>query len=380
MPTAGASTTAAGRTGSQDESDVGAVDPEDMDTLKRKRVAGAGYHPHSDDGRGRMHAGHHSGGGILPVFGDAASKGARVHVSLRVTCTPLRLQLACLAVLLAVPAYILVALALVAADSRVHMMRRMTSISILPSTGEGGQEPEDPLEIAIITLGDCRKNWGRNFQGINEATIDNKATYAARHGYRLIDASKLISKKRPTSWSKVIAVRRALKDFDWVMWMDADAIFTNPTVRIEDILPPRPEDVDLVITKDWNGYNAGVWLMRNSTWGAEFLDRWWAWGDTITIPVSGTRSGDNDCLKALLKEPGVEGNVWLAEQSSFNSYYLNHNLFLKLMLRPWQIMHMMRALWVPGDFIIHLAGINNKMKHVVKIIERVQREYPLPKA
>mmetsp|Transcript_26259 Transcript_26259/g.83908 ORF Transcript_26259/g.83908 Transcript_26259/m.83908 type:complete len:230 (-) Transcript_26259:35-724(-) len=180
MPTAGASTTAAGRTGSQDESDVGAVDPEDMDTLKRKRVAGAGYHPHSDDGRGRMHAGHHSGGGILPVFGDAASKGARVHVSLRVTCTPLRLQLACLAVLLAVPAYILVALALVAADSRVHMMRRMTSISILPSTGEGGQEPEDPLEIAIITLGDCRKNWGRNFQGINEATIDNKAAYAVR--------------------------------------------------------------------------------------------------------------------------------------------------------------------------------------------------------
>lgn len=34
--------------------------------------------------------------------------------------------------------------------------------------------------------------------------------------------------ERPASWSKILAVQHYLKDADWVMWLDADTIVTNP--------------------------------------------------------------------------------------------------------------------------------------------------------
>jgi mannan polymerase II complex MNN10 subunit len=48
----------------------------------------------------------------------------------------------------------------------------------------------------------------------------NKRGYVLRHGYAYIDASSSLDPSRPPSWSKILAVRKHLPDFDWVFWND----------------------------------------------------------------------------------------------------------------------------------------------------------------
>lgn len=75
----------------------------------------------------------------------------------------------------------------------------------------------------------------------------------------------------------------------------------NPGVGLESVIPVTGDaGPDLVITNDAGGFNAGVWLIRNSTWSQKFLDDWWSMDGYIRGPGD-TKSGDNDALKHLLR-------------------------------------------------------------------------------
>jgi len=107
------------------------------------------------------------------------------------------------------------------------------------------------------------------FDELLRLTRANKARYAAAHGYAFIDASDALDASRPASWSKIRAVKRHLGSYDWVFWLDADTVITNPTFRLEALLPAagggdRSDSSggggggpDLLITRDAGGYNAG---------------------------------------------------------------------------------------------------------------------------
>lgn len=99
---------------------------------------------------------------------------------------------------------------------------------------------------------------GPTFDDVMALSRGNKRAYAQRHGYALIDASVLRNFSRPASWSKILAVRSHLARFDWVFWVDADTMVTNPAAQLEALLPAA-STADLVITKDAADYNAGAW-------------------------------------------------------------------------------------------------------------------------
>eukprot|EP00803_Ostreobium_quekettii_P003011 evm.model.scf_1070.2 EVM.evm.TU.scf_1070.2 scf_1070:8177-9632(+) len=230
--------------------------------------------------------------------------------------------------------------------------------------------------VAIVALSDVGKNvskdlWdpkGRSFEGVLEATRANKEDYAKRHGYRYFDASFLLDTSRPPAWSKILAVQNYLDQFDWVMWMDSDSVVTNPNIRLESILPAG-DKLDLIVTKDLGGYNAGMWFVRNSAWSRKFLTTWWSMSNFIR-KAGDTKSGDNDAMKHLLGHMSAaehEEHVGVAPQCTFNSY------LFKTSFRNW-IRHAMdpdefdRGLHRKGDFLLHLAGMENKMAHIRKFL------------
>jgi hypothetical protein len=62
----------------------------------------------------------------------------------------------------------------------------------------------------------------------------------------------------------------------WFFWIDADALFTNFDIEIESLIKEFAtssifKPVDLLIAKDWNGLNSGVFLLRNSDDAKEYL-------------------------------------------------------------------------------------------------------------
>ena len=121
-----------------------------------------------------------------------------------------------------------------------------------------GEIPRERAQkIGIISLCD------HNVDAICAASIANKQAYADTHGYDVIVDGDIIDETRPTSWSKLLAMRKYLPYYDFLLYVDADTLVTNYDIKLEDIVD---YGYDQVLAADRNGLNCGVWLIRNTPW------------------------------------------------------------------------------------------------------------------
>ncbi|OUS41718.1 hypothetical protein BE221DRAFT_164585, partial [Ostreococcus tauri] len=105
-------------------------------------------------------------------------------------------------------------------------------------------------------------------------SMANKQAYADAHGYDFIVDADAIDRSAPTrSWSKLLAMRKHLPRYDFLLYVDVDAVVMNPETGLEDIVD---FDYDQVLAVDSNGVHCGVWLVRNTPWTLWFLDELWA--------------------------------------------------------------------------------------------------------
>jgi hypothetical protein len=101
----------------------------------------------------------------------------------------------------------------------------------------------------------------------------NKESYAKRHGYDFAAYSSSLDPGRPPAFGKLVAIRRHLRDHDWVFWSDADSLVMNPLISLEQIIR-RGAGCDMILT--WEAaaspINTGQWLIRNTAWSFAALD------------------------------------------------------------------------------------------------------------
>lgn len=133
--------------------------------------------------------------------------------------------------------------------------------------------------IAIITAYTDKIKWD-NYGKCDYGDLSsiNHITYANKHGYTYI--KEIVTSEEdgwhPT-WIKISILRKYLEDFDYIVWIDADAIFYNLDIKIEDLVEGG---VDLVIPKMeedrnndkvWTHTTTGFMVWRNSTWSSSTL-------------------------------------------------------------------------------------------------------------
>ena len=147
--------------------------------------------------------------------------------------------------------------------------------NLLPAdmTNLPGLRPQQ-LKVGIITLCDA------GVEAICAESTANKQAYADLHGYDLIVDEDIVDKSRPASWSKLLAMRKYLPNYDFVLYIDIDTIIMNPDRRLEDIVD---FNYDQMLAADKNGLNCGVWMLRNTPWTLWFIDEMWA-QDQLVAP------------------------------------------------------------------------------------------------
>lgn len=111
----------------------------------------------------------------------------------------------------------------------------------------------------------------------------NHHEYANKHGYSYI---KEIVKNEdyldwhPT-WIKIDMLRRHIDNYDYLVWIDADAVFVNKEVTIESFIR---DNVDLILPKlevdkqsgnMWTHTTTGFMILKNSVWTKELLNELW---------------------------------------------------------------------------------------------------------
>ena len=217
----------------------------------------------------------------------------------------------------------------------------------LPGEIPSGRKPK----IGIISLCD------HNVDAICSASVANKQAYADRHGYDVIVDGEIIDESRPTSWSKLLAMRKYLPYYDFLFYVDVDTIIANVEVKLEDIVD---YGYDQILAADRNGLNCGVWLIRNTPWSLWFLDEMWSQEQFVHPSTFVLFHYEQRAMHYL-----YQSKVWRAAVRQESGGYQGANTIrARTKVVNSCVFNSLPAWYKKGDFIVHLAGLKGIAKCV----------------
>ena len=130
-----------------------------------------------------------------------------------------------------------------------------------------------PTHLCIATL------YTSEIASLAERTNPSKFAYCQRWGYVFECHAGTLDPSRPPAWSKLRIVRNLLDRYQWVFWLDADALIMNPEVRAETLLDDR---YNLILAKQpgpdpWGNHhlNTGSFFIKSDKWSKRLLDDWY---------------------------------------------------------------------------------------------------------
>ena len=213
-----------------------------------------------------------------------------------------------------------------------------------------------PSRIAL-----CSVALGERYAEIVEPCLRSQAEYCAAQGYDYaLLKSAPGSQSRPPAWYKVPLVYKLMQaGYDYVAFIDADAMVTNPHISIEPFCAMlRKEEKVLYLAEDERCPNTGVFFVRNCPDAVRLLDLLWMhdFGDHLLW--------EQDALHYLLdSQPQIRRIVKIADSGSlFNSFPVERETLIRS--RPRQ-----QNSWKKGDFICHFSGLRGP------VLERLIGEY-----
>lgn len=233
-------------------------------------------------------------------------------------------------------------------------------------------------KVLILTANDGKGN--TQIGGALKAARENRKEYCNYHGCieYFVDLSKYIQPGSLAVWAKIDSIREAFDKnpgVEWVWWLDTDAIIMNAELDVakhvlsrralkERLTYGRPlhsvagpfhqfiymekgevdvDQIDLVITQDFNGFNAGSFFIRRSQF-TEFLLEYWP--DKLLRDKGFLPYAEQSALSyIILAHERYHQHVGLVPQRMINSYTDDPN-------GVWS--------FKPGDFVVHLAGCKER--------------------
>lgn len=173
-------------------------------------------------------------------------------------------------------------------------------------------------------------NWDEDDDHIAQLVLPNRRNYAARHGYRMHEAT------HAGPWGKLSAILDVWDTSDWIWWLDADACITNMDTKLETLIEHAEPATSIILTCDHNGLCCGSMLMRTRPSLRSIIDE-----------VLRSRTGVDS-------PNGLMGMLWKINR--------------EVHILPQQAMNSFASLdcpfgshaWKQGDFVLHCAGLKNE--------------------
>jgi len=146
---------------------------------------------------------------------------------------------------------------------------------------------EGTSKFAICSGHVMRGRYNQEHQALQQRVLANHKTYAQMNNYTYVHYNKQLDMSRESEGLKISIMRTLLKDknnFEWLLWIDSDAIFVDMNRKIETILSEYrvSEGKSLLFSGDSNAINTGLMLVKNNQWIRDSLKEISDIGDTFS--------------------------------------------------------------------------------------------------
>jgi len=203
----------------------------------------------------------------------------------------------------------------------------------------------------------CTVALGEAYRAQVMPALASHQAYAARHGIsHAILSAPPSYRDRPHSWMKIPLIMRLFEQgFMRVVFIDADALITNPDFDLATVFGSDPGLGRVTVAEDEAGINCGVMFLEDGPAMRRILDLVWVFDADVT---QGT--WEQFALKSLMAlSHDVTRHVAITpDPRLFNAFPAERNRFFPTMER---------STWRPGDFLCHFSGI--RAPHLEPLIQ-----------
>ncbi|KAG0259561.1 hypothetical protein BG011_002546 [Mortierella polycephala] len=192
-------------------------------------------------------------------------------------------------------------------------------------------------------------------------SAENKRTYASKHGYDFVARGAEFAQEefrgRRLVWGKIGAIQKVLPHYEWLLWMDMDAVIADMEKDVRDIIKIAEEqgaqqgaEISLIVARPQRDkmLNAGVMLIKNTAWTRRFLNE-------VQTKVGWYRksSYEQAAIWEVMTDEKWSSSVYLFDRddhtmNTFPQYYQN------------------------GDFIIHFAPAGCPSVQVLEALSKLK--------
>lgn len=236
-----------------------------------------------------------------------------------------------------------------------------------------------PLNLCIIS------SYTDNIKDVADITVSNKKKYCEKHGYALAINEGRLSLRHP-GWDKIklISNKINIETYDYFIWIDNDAYITNENLRFDFIcanyhnknliicsesessnITYLDPNTDFNILSNLRLINTGVFIIKNNSWGKEFLDEIWNTKSNTNQGIQGSHSEIHSNSFTYAFWPFEQGPLHIVlSRRNPSDYQILKNYVMNIFKNQHQKQH----------FICHFVGNNNNAQNIIDYISQLNND------
>jgi len=191
----------------------------------------------------------------------------------------------------------------------------------------------------------CSLSIGEKYKETMKYPNLSKIKYCEKHNYTFIEGGEQhYQNTRHMTWSKVKLMIECLIDYpesEYLVWIDADAMIMNDTIRLEDIICEYMGKKTFMMSRD-NGFliNTGVWFVKNNAYALYMLNKLY-----------------DDAIEEHLFDNYAEQGFYTYLYDRNVSKLGEHSVILHT--NKQHVFNCSYCFYQTGNFIVHYLGMTN---------------------
>ena len=207
------------------------------------------------------------------------------------------------------------------------------------------------------------------FKNVFDKTFVSKLNYVNRHDYDFLSLKNFGKDKsgkygeNQIGFLRILKVFNMIEDYDYIMWLDADALITNPSMSVEDF---QIDNCVFYCSYDWpgkNSLNTGNFILKNTSHTKSFIEAFYNISKTHNLPE------EQATINFMYLFTEFKQIIKVLEHKYLNS--APSEFLVKKEI--WKNKPSIPFPWKEGDFLVHATGLPNSER--VRIFDDHFKKY-----